>query len=108
MSLTYVATGEVTSLEHELRDHAVELAAGVAEALLAGAEGTEVLDGAGHDIIEELEVDAAGAGCRSEGDLSVDIDGNDDDDGEDEDGSSLRSVSSGRKTITYGRCCCRC
>lgn len=41
----------------------MELAALVAEALLAGAESTEVLDGLGDDIVEELEVDAAGASC---------------------------------------------
>lgn len=68
---SYVATGEVTTLEHELGDHTVELGAGVAEALLAGAEGTEVLDGLGDDIVEELEVDTAGAGWRKEGGGSV-------------------------------------
>lgn len=61
----YVAAGEVTALEHELRDDAVELAAGVAEALLAGAEGAEVLGGLGDDVVEELEVDAAGAGYNT-------------------------------------------
>lgn len=60
-SLPYITTGEVTTLKHELRDHAVEFGARVAEALLAGAEGAEVLDGLGDDIVEELEVDAAGA-----------------------------------------------
>jgi hypothetical protein len=60
---THVATGEVTALEHELRDDAVELGARVAEALLARAEGTEVLDGLGDDIVEELKVDAAGLLC---------------------------------------------
>jgi len=66
---SYVATGEVTTLEHELGDHTVELGAGVAEALLASAESAEVLGGLGDNIIEEGEVDAAGAGC--EGDVSV-------------------------------------
>ena len=61
---TYVTTSEVSTLEHELRDHTVELAARVAEALLAGAESAEVLGGLGDDIVEELEVDAAGASCR--------------------------------------------
>ena len=42
---SYVATGEVTTLEHELGDDTVELGAGVAEALLAGSKGTEVLSG---------------------------------------------------------------
>ena len=39
----------------------MELAALVAEALLAGAEGAEVLGGLGDGLVEELEVDAAGA-----------------------------------------------
>lgn len=56
---TYVATGEVTTLKHELGNDSVELGARVAEALLAGAEGTEVLSRLGDDIVEELEVDAA-------------------------------------------------
>lgn len=56
---TYVATGEVTTLKHELGDDTVELGAGVAEALLASAESTEVLSRLGDDIVEELEVDAA-------------------------------------------------
>jgi len=54
---SYVAAGEVTTLKHELRDDTVELAAAVAEALLAGAKGAEVLDGLGDDVVEELEVD---------------------------------------------------
>lgn len=59
----HVATGEVTTLEHEVRDDTVELGARVAEALLASAESTEVLDGLGDNVVEELEVDAAGALC---------------------------------------------
>jgi len=61
---SYVATGEVTTLEHELGDHTVELGAGVAEALLAGAESAEVLSGLGDNIIVEGEVDAARASCE--------------------------------------------
>lgn len=57
-SSTHVATSEVTTLEHEFWDHTVELGVLVAEALLSGAEGTEVLGGLGHDIIVESEVDA--------------------------------------------------
>lgn len=60
---TYVATGEVTTLEHELGDDTVELGARVSEALLAGAESAEVLDGLGDNVVEEFEVDAAGALC---------------------------------------------
>jgi hypothetical protein len=61
---TYVAPGKVTALQHELRDDTVELGVLVAEALLAGAEGAEILDRLGDDIVEELEVDAAGLLCR--------------------------------------------
>lgn len=49
---TYVATGEVTALEHELGNDTVEVGAlvveglaGAAGALLAGAESAEVLSG---------------------------------------------------------------
>lgn len=56
----YVATGEVTTLEHELRDDAVESGALVAEALLASAESTEVLDGLRDGLVVEVEVDATG------------------------------------------------
>jgi hypothetical protein len=44
----------------------VELGAGVAEALLAGAESAEVLSGLGDNVVVESEVDAASAGCESE------------------------------------------
>jgi hypothetical protein len=46
-----------------LRDDAVECRASVSEALLAGAESTEVLSGLGDYIIVEVEVDAAGLLC---------------------------------------------
>jgi hypothetical protein len=60
---THVTAGEVTTLEHELGNDAMELAALIAEALLAGAESAEILGGLGDDVVEELKVDAAGAGC---------------------------------------------
>ena len=60
---THVATGEVTTLEHELGDNTVERRALVAEALLTGAESTEVLGSLGDFVIEEVEVDAAGLLC---------------------------------------------
>lgn len=41
------------------RDDTVEARAGVAEALLASAESTEVGGGLGDDVVEELEGDAA-------------------------------------------------
>lgn len=59
----YVATGEVTSLEHELGDHTVELGALVAKALGAGAELLEVVGGLGDNIVVEVEVDSAGLLC---------------------------------------------
>jgi hypothetical protein len=52
-------------LKHELGDHAVELGALISKALLAGAESAEVLSRLGDDIVEEVEVDAAGLLCRS-------------------------------------------
>jgi hypothetical protein len=58
---TYVTASEVSTLKHELRNHAVEFAALVAEALLAGAEGTEVLGSLWDNVVKELEVDATGA-----------------------------------------------
>ena len=60
---TYIATSEVTTLKHELRDDAVEFGALVSETLLTGAEGTEILGGLGDYIIVEDEVDAALPGC---------------------------------------------
>ena len=56
---TYVTASEVTTLEHELGDDSVEGRALVAEALLASAEGTEVLSSLRDDIVEEVEVDTA-------------------------------------------------
>jgi hypothetical protein len=41
----------------------MELAALVAEALLASAEGTEVLGGLGDDVVVDVEVDAAVLRC---------------------------------------------
>ncbi len=77
--------GEVSTLKHELGNHAVEDAALVAVALLSSAQGAEVLGGAGHVGIEleghalggsvaDLDVEenvlqdckqASGADCRS-------------------------------------------
>jgi hypothetical protein len=50
--VTDVAAGEVAALEHEVGDDAVELGAGVAEALLAGAEGAEVFHSPRDNIVE--------------------------------------------------------
>jgi hypothetical protein len=61
---TYVATGEVTALKHEVGDDSVEGRTLVAEALLASAESTEVLSGLGDHVVEEVEVDATLLLCR--------------------------------------------
>ena len=45
LAASTVALGEVTALKHECLDHTVEARALVAVALLASAQGTEVLDG---------------------------------------------------------------
>ena len=56
---TYVATSEVTPLEHKLGNHTVEFRARVSETFLARAKSTEVVYRLGDDIVVELEVDAA-------------------------------------------------
>lgn len=66
-SLTYVATGEVTTLKHELGNDTVERRALVGQELasLVGetlAELSKVLGGPGDDIVVELEFDTAGLG----------------------------------------------
>jgi hypothetical protein len=60
---TDIATSEVATLQHELWDDAMELAALVAESHLAGAKSTEVLCGLWNYIVVELEVDATCLGC---------------------------------------------
>lgn len=64
---TDVTASEVTTLEHEVGNDAVEGRALVTEALLAGAESTEVLGGLGDDVVVQLEVDAAGLNCWTGG-----------------------------------------
>ena len=56
--------GEVTALEHEVVNDAVEDAASVAVAFLASAEGTEVLGSLGDNVGKKLEVDAAKRLCE--------------------------------------------
>jgi hypothetical protein len=63
LHVTHVAAREVTTLEHEVGDDAVELGAGIAKALLAGGEGAEVLYRLGNDIVKELKVDATRLCC---------------------------------------------
>jgi hypothetical protein len=45
LAASAVTLGEVTTLDHELLDNAVEVGALVAVALLASSKGTEVLSG---------------------------------------------------------------
>lgn len=59
---THVATGEVTTLEHELGDNTVEGRALVALTLLGVAKLSEVLGGLGDLFGVEVEVDAANLG----------------------------------------------
>ena len=66
LAASAVAGREVAALEHELGDHAVERAAlvverlaGLAGALLSGAEGSEVLSGTRHNVGTQHELDAA-------------------------------------------------
>ena len=65
LAASAVSSGEVAALSHELSDDSVEAAAlvveglaGLADALLTGAESSEVLRGDG-GVGEELELDAA-------------------------------------------------
>ena len=57
---SYVATGEVTTLKHEVGNDTVELGALEAEAHLTSAESGEVLHGLWDNIVVELEVDTSG------------------------------------------------
>jgi hypothetical protein len=70
LATSAVALGEVTTLEHELGDHTVEAWASVAVAVLASAELAEVPGRLGHDIIVELEDDAAGV-FLADGDVEL-------------------------------------
>jgi len=64
LTTSAVMVGEVTTLEHELGDDAVEGAVlvGQTAALLASAEGTEVLGSLGNHISVQLKSDAAELG----------------------------------------------
>ena len=59
---THVATGEVTTLEHELGDDTVEGRVLVTLTLLGVAKLSEVLGGLGNLVGVEVEVDAANLG----------------------------------------------
>lgn len=58
-SSSAVFVGEVTSLNHKLRDDSVEGAALVSEALFSSAEGSEVGSSQRDDLIVEKEGDSA-------------------------------------------------
>jgi hypothetical protein len=62
LATSAVATGEVTTLEHELGDDTVELRALVAEARSTSAQLLEVLGGLGDDVVVEVEVNETGLG----------------------------------------------
>lgn len=55
--------GEVTTLNHEVVDDAVEGRALVTEAVLTGAQLPEVTGSDGNDIVKEVQVDAALVVC---------------------------------------------
>ena len=57
-------TGEITALEHELRNHTVEARALVTIALGSLAELTEVFSGLGDILLEQVEVDTRGLACK--------------------------------------------
>lgn len=61
--VTYIATGEITSLKHEVGDHTMELGALVSEPFLSSAKGAEVLGRFRGDVIVEDEVDSASLFC---------------------------------------------
>jgi len=70
LSASSVAAGEVTTLQHEVGDYAVELGARETETVLAGGELTEVPCGFGNHIVEQLEGDTTG-GCAVDGDVEL-------------------------------------
>jgi len=71
-STSSVATREITPLDHKFGDDTVELAPLETEALLAGAEGTEVLGRLRDDVGAEFELDATSGGATDR-DVEVDL-----------------------------------
>lgn len=57
-------TGEVTALEHEVRDNTVEAGSLVTLALGLLAKLTEVLSSLRDVLLEQVEVDARGLACK--------------------------------------------
>lgn len=62
IEITHVVAGEVTTLQHELRDDTVETGLLVTLTGLSLAELTEVLSGLGDLSLVEVEVDAGSLG----------------------------------------------
>ena len=62
--------GEVTTLQHELRDDTVEGASFVSESMLASSKLAEVFGGIGNNIVKELEDDAT-SGLTVDGDIKL-------------------------------------
>ncbi|EGP89020.1 uncharacterized protein MYCGRDRAFT_92050 [Zymoseptoria tritici IPO323] len=61
LSACTIPAGEITALKHEIRNHTAEAGTGTAEAFLARAEGTEVFDSLGNDVVVQLEIDSSQA-----------------------------------------------
>lgn len=72
MISTYIASSEITTLQHEAGDHTVEAGTLVSESFLAGAEGAEVLGCFGDDVVVEVE-DDPGGWAVVDGDVEVDL-----------------------------------
>lgn len=72
MISTYISSSEITTLQHEAGDHAVEAGTLVSKSFLAGAEGAEVLGCFGDDVVVEVE-DDPGGGPFVDGDVEVDL-----------------------------------
>jgi hypothetical protein len=71
VSVPYISTGEVATLQHEFGDDSVERRTLVAKALLAGAESAEVLGRLGDDIVKQVEGDTTGLFCWADSSARV-------------------------------------
>src|SRR5437762_12166121 len=61
--MTYITASEIAALKHKLRDNTMERRPCITEALLASAEGAEVLCCLGDDIIVEVEENCSRLSC---------------------------------------------
>ena len=55
-STSSIVVGEISTLTHEVGDHAVESGAFIAETLLSSAESTEILSRFGDNIGPQLKI----------------------------------------------------